>query len=129
MDTVIRFSAVGIAAALAAMLLKKAEPAFAPAVTTAAAAAISAAIVGILAVIYEFVSGYSAELNLPAGSFEIMLRTAATVTAAKLSSELCRGAGEPALASLVDLLGAAAAVLTTLPLWSAVLGILESFIR
>ena len=76
----------------------------------------------------EFARELTVLSGLPQEIFLPVLKAAAIAVTVKFCSALCRDAGESALSVLAEIAGAAAALIVSLPLFEAVLSLLEEYI-
>lgn len=125
MEQVTTMAAVCLLSSVLAVLLKKSNPEMALLLTGAAAfmglILLSRSVEEITAFLREMVTmgGLLPELFAP------LLKTAAIALISRISSDLCRDAGENAMASLVETAGAFGAILVSLPLMEAVWEMLQ----
>ena len=125
MGQVTTMAAVCLLSSVLAVLLKKSNPEMALLLTGAAAfmglILLSRSVEEITAFLREMVTmgGLLPELFAP------LLKTAAIALISRISSDLCRDAGESAMASLVETAGAFGAILVSLPLMEAVWEMLQ----
>ena len=66
--------------------------------------------------------------QLPEQLFQPLLKTVCIALICRTGSDLCRDAGEGALASVLETAGAVAAIVVSLPLFRAVWDLLESLL-
>ena len=122
MDTAARIVAVCLVGALLAVLLKKTSPdmalLLALAVCLGVLAALTKGLEGVVTFLRELLEwgGLSAELFVP------LLKTVG------IGGALCRDAGEGAMAGLVEMAGAFAAILVSLPMFRAAWQMLEGLL-
>lgn len=128
MDTAARIVAVCLVGALLAVLLKKTSPDMALLLALAVCLGVLAAltkgleeVVTFLRVLLEW-GGLSAELFVP------LLKTVGIALISRTGGALCRDAGEGAMAGLVEMAGAFAAILVSLPLFRAAWQMLEGLL-
>ena len=128
MDTVAKITAVCLVGALLAALLKKTSPDTALLLALAVCIAVLSAlgrgleeVTGFLRELLEW-GGLSAELFVP------LLKTVGIALISRTGGALCRDAGEGAMAGLVEMTGAFAAILVSLPLFRAAWQMLEGLL-
>ena len=121
-------AAAAVAAALLGVAVRRADGAFGAALSAAACAVLGTGAVACAAETAAWVLGLSGRLGLPEGTFETVLRVGGIGLLTGLSGEICRGAGAPAEAAVLETVGTAAAALASLPLWDAVIRLLESML-
>ncbi len=124
----VKVAAVGIAAALLGCVLRKNVPEMALLLTLAAGAWIISAAAGALGAALELME----ELAGLAGVSEVLLEPVIKVVAlsilTKLTSEICRSAGEGGVAAFVESAGAFLALAAALPLVKAVTSLMSELL-
>lgn len=124
MEQVFQITAICVIGALLAVVVKRGSPELALLLTLGAAVAVLLFLVGALKELMTFLSelgersGVSRQLFLP------LYKTVGIALVVKVGGELCRDAGESALAAVVEMAGAICALLVALPLLRAVLSLL-----
>lgn len=126
MEEAIRFTALAIAAVLCGLLLKKAEPTAATAISLIAAAAIGTAAVTSFSAAGEFVREVGSLVPGAEGTVALLLKVLATVLITGFGAQMCRDCGEGALAMQLELLGGMLAFVEVLPLLSGVFSMLRA---
>lgn len=117
-------TALCMVGALLAVVVKRGSPELALLLTLGAVAVVLLALVESLGEVRDFLeelmgrSGVSDQLFLP------LYKTVAIALVVKVGGELCRDAGEGALASVVETAGAVCALVVALPLLRGVLSLL-----
>ena len=125
METAAKIAAVCLLGALLTALLKKTSP------DTALLLALAVCVVVLTALArgLEEVTSFLRELldwgGLSVELFAPLLKTVAIALISRVGGALCRDAGEGAMASLVEIAGAFAAILVSLPLFRAAWRMLE----
>ena len=129
MDTVLRLAALCLLGALLAVLLRRGGGELALllvlAVCGVAVALLLAVLLGQLRDFWEEASAWG---QLPEQLFQPLLKTVCIALIYRTGSDLCRDAGEGALASVLETAGAVAAIVVSLPLFRAVWDLLESLL-
>lgn len=124
MEQVIQAAVLCVVAALLALVLRRESP------ETALLLALGAAVAVLLALAKDFeaLMGFLGELTeqsgLPQALFVPLYKTVGIALVVKVGGNLCRDAGESALASAMETAGAVCALLAALPLLRAVLALL-----
>lgn len=124
MEQVFQVTALCLVGALLAVVVRRGSPELALLLTLAAVAAVLLALAEPVRELMAFLtelgerSGVSEELFVP------LYKTVGIALVVKVGGELCRDAGESALASVVETAGAICALLAALPLLRAVLSLL-----
>ena len=124
MEQVFQVTALCLVGALLAVVVRRGSPELALLLTLAAAAAVLLALAEPVRELMPFLtelgerSGVSKELFVP------LYKTVGIALVVKVGGELCRDAGESALAAVVETAGAVCALLAALPLLRAVLSLL-----
>lgn len=113
--------AVGIAAALCGVVVRQRAPEIALVLGLAACALLLYNTLPLLESIRDVLEELAETANLSPAVLHPMLQTVGLALVTKLSSALCRDAGESGVASFLEVAGSAAAVLVSLPLLKMVL--------
>ncbi len=124
MNDVIRIAAAAIAAAVCASVVRKQEPELGLALAVCASALILLYCSGALSAATELMDKLVETGGLSAQVVEPVVKTAGIAIITRLSADFCRDAKEGGLASAVELAGTALALVTVLPLMSAVVDVL-----
>ena len=128
METAARIAAVCLLGAVLTALMKKTSSDTALLLALAVCVAVLAALARGLEQVTDFLrelldwGGLSAELFTP------LLKTVAIALVSRTGGALCRDAGEGAMAGLVEIAGAFAALLVSLPLFRAAWQMLEGLL-
>ncbi|MBR5520196.1 MAG: stage III sporulation AC/AD family protein [Clostridia bacterium] len=125
MEEAIRYTALAITALICVLVLKKAEPNVAIAISLAAAAMVGTAALTAFSVVADFVRERAA-VEDTAGIVPILMKVIGTVWITGFGVQTCRDCGEGTLAMQLELLGGVLAFVQVLPLLSAVFTMLES---
>ena len=124
MDTVLRLAALCLLGALLAVLLRRGGGELALLLVLAVCGVAVALLLEPLGQLRDFWEEASAWGQLP----EQLLKTVCIALICRTGSDLCRDAGEGALASVLETAGAVAAIVVSLPLFRAVWDLLESLL-
>ena len=124
MDQVIQVAAVCLLGALVTLLLKKGSPETALLLSLGIGVAALLFLLQDAEEIVSFLGELMERTAVPREVFLPLFKTIGIALVARTGSDLCRDAGESALASLVETAGAFCAVLVSLPLLRAVLSLL-----
>ena len=118
METVVQIAAVCLAAAILGAVLRQHSP------ETAAVLGLAVcAVVGVL-----LLRGLAAAGGLPEGLFTPLVKTLGIALVSRLGGEICRDAGQGAMAAVLDTAGAFGAVLVSLPLVRAAWELLRTLV-
>lgn len=128
METVIRLSALCLTGALLAVLLKRTNPDMALLLALAVCGAVLLLLAEPLQEIRDFFTQLSDWGGLPVEPFAPLVKTVGIALVSRTGSDLCRDAGEGAMASLVETTGAVTAILVSLPLFQAAWDVLRSLL-
>ena len=128
MDTAAKVAAVCLMGTLLAALLKKTSPDMALLLALAVCAAVLAALCRGLEEVMAFLRQLLAWGGLSAELFVPLLKTVGIALVSRTGGALCRDAGEGAMAGLVEMAGAFAAILVSLPLFRAAWQMLEGLL-
>lgn len=121
MDIVIRASAIAVISALCILLIQKSNREMALAAAIAAAAVICLSSVQLFSGLMELIRRTIEQTGLSSALFIPVLKCVGIAMIVRLSSGLCRDAGQSGIASSMELLGSAAALFTALPLFGSLL--------
>ena len=112
---------------LPVMILRGKAPEQALLLTVAATAVAAARILALAAPLLEQLRELFDRAGVEGTYVSILLRTVAAAMVSRLCGDLCRDGGSQTLATVVELAGAAAALLIALPLLEAVTGLLLGY--
>ena len=124
----IKVAAAAIAAAICAVVVRKQAPELALVLTVCAGAVILLYCSGALTAAMELMDKLVEAGGLSAQVVEPVIKTAGIAIVTRLAADFCRDAQEGGLASAVELAGTALALVTVLPLMSAVVDLLTGLI-
>ena len=128
MSGVIKVAAAAIAAAVCAMTVRKQAPELGLALTVCAGAVILLYCSGALSAAIKLMDKLVEAGGLSSQVVEPVIKTAGISIVTRLAADFCRDAQEGGLASAVELAGTALALVTVLPLMSAVVDLLTGLI-
>lgn len=128
MEYIVKVAAVCLLGAILALLLKKSNPELSLLLALAACIAVLAVIIGGLGDVYAFLEELVIWAGLSADIFSPLWKTVGIALISRAGTELCKDAGENAMASMVEMTGAFGAILVALPLFQAVWDMLRSLI-
>ena len=128
MEQIWKVAALCLIGAILAALLKKTGPELAILLSLAVVAVVSAMLLQVLNEVFAFARQLMELGGVLPEMFRPLIKTVAIALVSRLGSELCRDAGEGALASVVDMFGAFGAVLVALPLFEAVWDMLRAML-
>ena len=127
MEAVWQIVALGLLGAVLAALLKKHTPELALLPVAVCGAAALAAVRGVREV-WAFLEDLLAAVEISSTLFLPLLKTAGIAVVTRIGADLCRDAGESAVASAVEMAGAMGALLAVLPLMQAAWEVLRSLL-
>ena len=125
MDQVWKGAALCLIGAVFAALLKKKVPELAILVSMAVITLVGIALVQAVGNILAAVENLMHLGNFPADLFRPLIKTVAIALVSRLGSDLCRDAGEGAMASMLEISGSFGAIIVSLPLFEAVWDMLQ----
>lgn len=125
MEAVWQIVALGLLGAVLAALLKKHTPELALLLAVAVCGAAALAAVRGVREVWAFLEDLLAAVEISSTLFLPLLKTAGI---AVIGADLCRDAGESAVASAVEMAGAMGALLAVLPLMQAAWEVLRSLL-
>lgn len=123
-----RWIAITILGAMLALFLRHNSPDMGFMVTLAVCAVVLAAILVPLEDVLALARQMMAWSGLPEDIFTPLIKTMGIGLVCRIGGDLCRDAGQGAMASLVETGGALAAILVCVPLLQAVWDVLQSLI-
>lgn len=125
MDIFIKAAAISAVGAILALLIKKENPETALLLTIAAGCIILYFAFDIITNIIDFAENLADTTGLSSAVISIVVKTTGIAILTKLSSDVCRDAGQQSLASAVELTGSAAALYIALPLMKTVFSMID----
>lgn len=128
MDIVIKGAAVGIISALCALLIKKSNQEIGLVIAIAASAVICIAAAELFGSISDLIRYAISKSGLSSAIFLPIIKCVGIAIIVNISASLCKDAGQAGIASAVDILGAAAAVFTALPLIKSLIEIIGELV-
>lgn len=128
MDLIVKVTAACLLGALLAALLKKSNPELALLLAVAACVIVLAVVIKGLDEIFAFLDEIVTWGGLSADIFSPLWKTVGIALVTRVGTELCKDAGENAMASLVEMTGAFGAVLVAIPLFQAAWEMLRALI-
>ena len=121
MEDMLKIAAIGVAAALCAVVVRKNVRELGLALALAAGAMILAFVLGAVGSVRSFMERLGDLAGLSPAVLEPVMKTVGIALVTKLAAEVCRDAGEGGIASTVEIAGAVLALFVALPLLEAVL--------
>ena len=121
MESVVRLAAAAVAAALCAVVVKQHAREVGVVLALAAGALLLGAALGAIEEVRALADELGELIGLSPAVLAPVLKTVGIAILTRIAAELCRDAGEGGIAAAAETAGAAAAVLTALPLLRAVL--------
>ena len=128
MSEIMKVAAAAVAAAVCAVVVRRQAPELGLALTVCAGAVVLLSCSGALSAAMELMDKLVEAGGLSAQVVEPVVKTAGIAIITRLSADFCRDAKEGGLASAVELAGTALALVTVLPLMSAVVDLLAELI-
>lgn len=129
MEPVIQIAGICIVSALLAVLLKRTNPELSLLLTAAAAVVVFLALAGTARELLKFLQTLSRQSGVSAALLSPLYKTLGIALVVKTGGDLCRDAGESALAAVLETAGTLCALLVSLPLLRTVLSMLMELIR
>ena len=128
MEPVFQTAAVCLTGALLAVVVRRGSPELSLLLTLGAAAAVLLFLAEPLGELLDFLTELGERSGVPQRLFLPLYKTVGISLVVRVGGDLCRDAGESALASAVETAGAVCALLAALPLLRAVLDLLMELI-
>ncbi|MBQ8898031.1 MAG: hypothetical protein IJY86_06090 [Clostridia bacterium] len=127
MDVVLICASGAVMGVLVGVIIKKISPDIGKALSLFISASVAVCALGCFATVKDFVSELLRHTALPHECGDTVMRICGVGIISRLSSDLCRTAGDEGIADAMDMLGTGAAAVCSLPLWQSVAEILLSF--
>lgn len=128
MSDIIKVAAAAVAAAVCAVVVRRQAPELSLTLTVCAVAVILLYCSGALTAAMELMDKLIEAGGLSGQVVEPVVKTAGIAVVTRLAADFCRDAKEGGLASAVELAGTALALVTVLPLMSAVVELLTGLV-
>ncbi len=128
MDILLKIAAVGVAASVMAMVLKKNSPEIALLLTVATASLIMFAAVEVISEVLDFLRTILEYTSLSEDIFGIVLKAVAIAIITKIASDVCKDAGQSASSSAIELVGSATVLYIALPLFETMIQMINSLV-
>ena len=116
MTALVQAAALGLAGALISLLLKKNAPELGLALSLAVCLIGAGLAMGLFVQLREVIDLATEQTGLSPAIVSPVLKCVGIGAVTRLATDLCKDAGQSAVASMVELCGAACAVVTALPL-------------
>ncbi|MEG1658161.1 MAG: SpoIIIAC/SpoIIIAD family protein [Oscillibacter sp.] len=124
MELVLQVTGICVVGALLAVVVKKGSPELALLLTLGAAVAVLLFLADAMEELVAFLQELGERSGISGDLFVPLYKTVGIALVVKVGGDLCRDAGESALASVVETAGAVCALLVAVPLMRAVLSLL-----
>ncbi len=126
---IFKIAGIGIAAAVFAVFLRGWKPELAMQISLAAAVIILAGVLPYIKVVVELMKDVSARAGVESGYIGVVLKVIGIAYVAQFASELCRDAGEGAIASKIELGGKLIIMAMSMPVIYSLLEVINEIIR
>lgn len=126
---VMKFAVLGIAAAVMAIAVKNQRPELAVVLSLAAAGLLIMLCLGKLQTAVGFIKTLTEKYGISADYFAIALKVTGIAVVTDLSVQLCKDAGESAIASKVELCGKAVMIVAAIPVLEALLTLISGLVQ
>lgn len=128
MAVLLKVAAVGIIGAILCLVIRKSVPDLALCLAIGTAVVLLAYAVGIMSGVIDFINEIVEASGLNSAIISPVLKTAAIGILTKLASDICKDAGQGAIASTVEFAGSAVALYVALPLMRTVFQMIEGLL-
>jgi len=128
MDVLIKTVVLGLVGAVLCLVVKKANPEIALLLALGVALVLTAYGLGIVESVTEFIRLIGSASGLSAAILSPVLKTVGIGILTRLASDICKDAGQAAIASSVELAGTASALYVALPLFRTVFEMIEGLL-
>ncbi len=125
---VLRLVGMALAAAALSIILRPHRPEITLMIGLVFGGIVLLSVMGVISSVADKISLMIGRAGLDEIYFEILLKAAGVTYLTQFGAELCRDAGEGAIASKIELVGKAAVLLLATPLFMAVLDILTALV-
>jgi len=129
MEQVVRIAALCVVGALLALIIKRGTPELALLLAVGCTVAVLLSLEEPVRTILLFLEELGEQSGISQQLFEPLYKTVGIAFVVKLGGELCRDAGEAAMAAVVESAGAVCALLVALPLLRTVLSLILELMR
>lgn len=119
METLLRITALSVLSAALGLLLKKDVPALQLGLTVGVMAALGLAALETAGEVRGLLALFTEKTGIDEGYLTLTMKCVALAVIVRLGGDLCRDAGQSALASLIELTGTLSAAVLALPLLRA----------
>lgn len=128
MEVVVKVIAVGLIGTILCLVIGKSTPELAICLAICTGVVLVAYAMGVLSGVIDFVQQIAESAGLSSAIINPVLKTAAIGILTKLACDICKDAGQGAIASAVELTGVAAALYVALPLMRTVFNMIEELL-
>lgn len=128
MSDLVKVAVTGIIAAVCAVVLRKQVPELAMLLSICAGAMILLYCSGAISSVRTFMDELATAGGLTSAVVEPVVKVTGIAVITRLAADFCKDAKESGIASAVEMAGSALALLTTIPLMSAVLELLGTLL-
>ena len=128
MEQMAQVAILCIVGAVLGLMIKKNTPEMALLLSVAVGGIILLSLLQEAGEIWNFLWDLTERTGVPQAVFSPLMKTVGIAIVTKIGSDLCRDAGESAMASLVETAGAICAILAALPLLQSVIELVEEMI-
>ena len=128
MEMLIKVMAAAIAGSVIGLVLKKNSPEMSLLLTISLAVFTLYLAFEVITGIVDFIKSLSDTAGISPAVLGVVLKTVGISVVTKLSSDICRDAGQASLASGVEFSGAVTAIYVALPLFKTVISMINSLI-
>lgn len=125
----IQVAGICVVSALLAVLLKRTNPELSLLLTAAATVVIFLALAGTAKELLKFLQTLSKQSGISSSLLAPLYKTLGIALVVKIGGDLCRDAGESAMASVLETAGTLCALLVSLPLLRTVLSMLMELMQ
>lgn len=128
MDAVSKGAALCLICAVIAATLKRKTPELALMVSLAAVLLIGTVLIRAITTVMSLIENIINTGNLPRHLFQPLLKTVGIAMVSRMGSDLCKDAGEGAMATAMESAGAIAAIVVAMPLFETVWDMLRAML-
>lgn len=121
---ILQIIGLGLAGAVAALVLKEYKPVFAVCIGAITALLIFLSLLQYISYVFDTIHIIAARLSVDDSYIALIIRIIGIAYAARFGSAVCRDAGQNAIAQKIELAGKIIIVVTSIPVLTAVLNVL-----
>jgi len=124
MVEILQVLGLGIVATVLIVILKVQRPEIAVQISIVAGIMVFLIVLGKLSVVIEFLNSYTRKVNIDASNISLLLKIIGIAYIVEFGAEVCRDAGESAIASKIELAGKVVIMVMAVPIITSMLDLI-----